>query len=727
VTRVKARGSRAKVGDADTELLTSKLRLLAVALVCAKLASVPVVIDPASDLPFIVPKVLVSHGLSYVLAGVLVALLVQFGRQLAWWSWLHMPVAAFLLTNVAATAVAENTTLALFGTHARMLGLGSIADGVLLYVAVVIVLRRRAEVVAVIGSVVAASIVILAYELVQVFGRDPFSWSFDGSISPFSTLGQPTTLAFYLTIVGLMAFALGVSVKELDRLSRTGLLVYAGVLMAGSVATGTRSALVGVATGAVVLGTALWLRQPTRRARVATGVGVVAASLAVAFAVVASPLGNRLTTTIQAGGPDQSDDVVARLDPSSVSRLALYGIAFDIVRERPILGYGPDNFIVGVPKFRPESAPPPIRQSVASSAHSWLAYVATSSGLIGLCAFVAIVVIAMALALQARSGPLAPVAGAALGAYVGTGLTTVTDVSTDALFWLSVGAIARLTGSAQEAPDQPHDRATRRGGRTRRQASLIPRATAIVAVGLGVALLIGTSRAAEASRLARASQDSRLVRAIPRAVDTAVRATHLDPNRSEYWQQLGLAYVGGSRWREASVAFERAVQLAPHDVRHVNDLIAVHLVLFSSGDPASRSKVAQLADQAVRVDPNNPGIQLTRATAMQATGNLPEALRSVERALALDPQSTNERLYATAAQIYLGTGRPADAVRVARQGRAILGVTQTHALGFELARALLANGQPREALTEIDLVLSLQPNYPAAERLRADITARLGS
>ena len=36
---------------------------------------------------------------------------------------------------------------------------------------------------------------------------------------------------------------------------------------------------------------------------------------------------------------------------------------------------------------------------------------------------------------------------------------------------------------------------------------------------------------------------------------------------------------------------------------------------------------------------------------MQVTGNLPEALRSVERALSLDPASSNPGLYLTAAQV----------------------------------------------------------------------------
>jgi O-antigen ligase/cytochrome c-type biogenesis protein CcmH/NrfG len=725
VKHVRARGTRGNALAASrVDVECSKLRLLGVALVCAKLALVPVVIDPSSDMPFIVPKVLISHGLSYVLAGVIAGLAVQFGRALFVRSWLHLPITGYLLANIAATVLAVDPVLALYGTHARMLGLGSIADGVLLYLAVVLLVRRRVEVVAVLVSVLMASAIVIAYELVQLAGKDPFIWSYDGSVSPFSTLGQPTTLAYYLTIVAVVALAIGASVPDLNRPLRVVLILYSGLLVVGAAATGTRSALVGVVVGGAVLGALLWMRQGTRRARVFTGLGLAAAGVALAVAVVASPIGARLTATVQAPNSGETDDLVARLDPSSIVRVALYSIAVEMVRDRPLLGYGPDNFVVGVPEHRPEGAPPQIRQSLASSAHSWLAYVATSSGVIGLIFFIAIVAGALALAWRVRAHPLVPTTAAAIAAYLATGLTTVTDVATDALFWLGIGVVAAITAPFLW-PEGQEGRMTRESKKARPRGSLVDHAIASVLVLVGAALLIGTTRAAEASRSARTSQDSRLVRAIPQAIEAGARATELDPGRAEYWHQFGLAYVGASRWRDAATSFERAVRLAPYDIRNINDLAAVHLILFNSGDGAARARIVELAEQAVRTDPNNPGAHLTRATVMHATGSIPEAVLSVERALALDAQSMNERLYATAARVYIDAGRVPDAVRIARQGRAVLGVTNTAALGFELARALFVVGQTREALAEIDLVLSIQPNYPAAERLRSEIRARL--
>src|SRR5258708_37034896 len=99
----------------SSDFLGSRLRLLGIALVCAKLALVPVIFDHDSDVPFSVIKALLSHALAYVLAGVLLRLVVRYGRTVLVSSWLHIPVLAFLLANIAPTVFAVDPLLALNG------------------------------------------------------------------------------------------------------------------------------------------------------------------------------------------------------------------------------------------------------------------------------------------------------------------------------------------------------------------------------------------------------------------------------------------------------------------------------------------------------------------------------------------------------------------------------------------------------------------------------------
>jgi len=708
------------IAEVAQDIVASRLRLLGVAVLCAKVSLVPVVFDYSADFPFPIAKALVSHGLSYLLAGILVGLFILFGRAFLRWSVSALPVLAFLAVSAAATVFAADVTLALFGTHGRMLGLGTIVDGVVLYFGVVLLVRTRADWVALAASLLAASLVVLAYELMQLAGRDPYHWSnINGALTPFSTIGQPTTLAHYLTVLAVGAFAAGLLFQGWRRALRVLLLLFSGLFLAGAVATGTRSAVIGIAAGALVLIASSWLRHPALRARTLIILTGACAAVALTVFVALTPIGPRLLVTVRAMiGRD-----VDQADPSAASRTALYGIALDMFKDRPILGYGPDNFTVGVPRYRPEFAPADIRQSLATSAHSWVADVATSSGLLGLLSYVAIAVVALALAVRGGGDrPVATVAAAMLSAYLGAGLTTVSDIATEPLFWLSVGAIAAVT-----APDRvsrnasPVSRSSRAPTKTPSASGLARTASALCAV-VGAALLISITSAWSGSRTANQADDARLIGQVPQAIDLATSATQSDPRRAEYWHGLGLAYVAGARWPEAVAALDRASTMAPYDVRYINDLIAA---VVSSGAPDIHSRAVQLAERGVRVDPNNPQAQLTRAQVMQLSGNLPEALRSVERALALDPQSTNLQLWVTATQVYLDSGRPADAVKIARQGLAIIDALEISVrsvpLRYELARALATAGQRQDALAEIDLILRIRPGYTPAQQLRSQL------
>jgi tetratricopeptide (TPR) repeat protein/O-antigen ligase len=709
----------------------SKLRLLGIGLVGAKVALVPLLFDYSLDWPFTVAKALLSHGLAFALAGVMAGLLIRFGRSFFVWSWLHLPVLAFLAANVAASLVATDAVLALYGTHARMLGLGTIADWVVLYFAVVLMVRTRDEAIAIITWGLGASLLVLGYELVQLLDRDPFRWSLDTAGDPFSMIGQPTSLGQYLTILALGSVALGIFAEQLWRPARFALLLCSGALLAGAVASNTRSVVLGMAAGSAVLVLLIWMGHPSRRARGLALVGAVAAAAALGALLFFTPLGAHLAASVEPPPPDDPNaDVLARLDRSGSGRLALYAIGFQILHERPLLGYGPDNFVVGVPKYRTDHEPTEIQLSLATSAHSWVGYVTTGSGLIGLSAFLAIVAVAIGLTIRSRLRSIPVAAAAMLAAFLGTGLTTVSDIGTDWLFWVSVAAIAGATVRPASPPAAPVGALARRRQAVRRKdrSAAVKEGVAILCTLTGVLLAVSAVSALDASRWARESQDSRLLGQIPQAIAFGLRATTSDPGRAEYWHILGLAYVGAARWVDASAAFDRASTLAPYDVRHVGDLARAQLFLANSGDASARTKAIELGDKAVRIDPNNPQSQMTRAVVMQVTGNLPEAVRSVERALSLDPQSTNDQLYVTAVQLFIGSGRAPDAVRVARQGVALLGqTTRSVVVRIELARALAGSGQPREALAELETVLAIQPNEPEALRLRTAIRAELGS
>jgi O-antigen ligase/tetratricopeptide (TPR) repeat protein len=692
-------------------------------VLCAKVALIPLVFDKSSDVPFVVPKAVLSHGLAYVLVAVLAGLIIRHGRAAIVWSPLHVPVLAFLVVNALATVFAADPMLALYGTHGRMLGLAWAADCVVLYFAIVLLIRTRADALALAISALGAASLVLGYEALQVAGRDPFEWSIDSTVRPFSTLGQATALAQYLTSLAIGALAAALVADRVRLPVRALVVAYAGLLLLGSAATGTRSALIGVAIGTAALVALVVLLHPSRRARALSVLGAASGTGVLAGLLLLTPFGARLAATLESPQGEADAALLDRLEPSAAGRVTLYEIGAQMVRERPILGYGPDNFTVGVPRYRPERAPVQIRESLATSAHSWVVQVAATTGVVGLLSFAAIIVTALIVALRGGYRPPALIGAAVMAAFLGTGLTTVNELGTDWLFWASVGLVTAAASSpmAPQSTEHPARAAKQQGIR---RASTVQRVAPFLL--LPVALVVAASgwTAVDASRAARASADARQVGSASEAIDLGLRATRWDAGRASYWDTLGLAYVSARRWQEAGAAFDRASRLAPYDVRYISDSVQVQLVLALAGDGVARARAVQLADQAVLIDPNNPGPHLTRAVAMQVAGNAPEALLSVERALALAPNSTNAALYVTAAQVLVGSGRPADAITVARQGLAALGPsTSSVAIRIELARALLAVGKAAEAVAELDTALSIQPNDAAAAQLRAEIQA----
>jgi tetratricopeptide (TPR) repeat protein len=488
--------------------------------------------------------------------------------------------------------------------------------------------------------------------------------------------------------------------------------------------TQTRSALLGIIAGAAVLVGLTWLRHPNRRARVASIAGALVATAALVVVLVFTPLGARVLSTVEISASAEGDQGAApRFEESTQVRLAFYQMAYEIVQERPALGYGPDNFVVGVPKYRTESEPQEVQQSLETSAHGWLSQVAATSGLAGLACFLGIVVVAVVTTVRAGFRPAAWLGIGMLAAFLGAGVTTVSQVGTEWLFWISVGTVGAATARPwpwQRIAEEPRSR--RPGAKAQNVfVQSVQSNAGYLLIGVAVLLALLTTNSLDASRSALASEQARLKPDVQQAIQLGVRSTSEDPRRAAYWDTLGLAYIGAQRPADAVSAFRRASDLAPYDYRFSGDLARAYLQLFQKGDTSSASRARDVAERVVQTDPNNPQAQLTRALVMQVTGDMPEALRSVERALALDPFSSNLDLFLTATQVYRASGRPTDAVAIGRRAVTAFSAVNTIAIRVEVARALVDLGQTTQAVAELDAVLAIRPNDPAALQLRAQI------
>ena len=133
----------------------------------------------------------------------------------------------------------------------------------------------------------------------------------NSAVRPFSTIGQTTNLAEYLTVVAVGAAAFGLFDSKLPRWLRIVALGYSGLALLGVLVTQTRSAFLGLVAGAAVLLVLTWVAYPNRRARVISSIAAVGVTAALGALLVLTPLGARLLTTVQftpAVGTDDAPD-----------------------------------------------------------------------------------------------------------------------------------------------------------------------------------------------------------------------------------------------------------------------------------------------------------------------------------------------------------------------------------------------------------------------------------
>ncbi|MEP6897691.1 MAG: sulfotransferase [Rhodanobacter sp.] len=119
---------------------------------------------------------------------------------------------------------------------------------------------------------------------------------------------------------------------------------------------------------------------------------------------------------------------------------------------------------------------------------------------------------------------------------------------------------------------------------------------------------------------------------IPRALEMLRKATIVRPDNAEYAVQLAKALTIGRRNRDAAVAADQALALAPRDPRQL-DMLGV--VYSQIGIYDSAVSTFRLASEAA---PRHAAYRYNLATALVAAGDLATAEVELERCISLDPR-----------------------------------------------------------------------------------------
>ncbi len=678
----------------------SGLRRAIVSLVALKIAGAVLVIDVTHTLlqAFDLPKSAWSLATSLLLVALLAPAFARFGSAILPRSAIHVGVAAVVLASGIATAFAEDRYIALFGTQGRYLGFVFTLDMLVLYVAIATAYRARRDWAILFGAIIVGGIAAGAYGLVQYAGLDPYTWSDDPRLRPFSTLGNPTIFGHLLSV----AFAVGVGAflaqpKQRVVSSLGASLAIASLILSGIVAT--RGSALGL-TSVVVLAIPVVIRAhglssgAVRRAALGLGAVAVALILIYAFTLLGARVRTSFAFSPQEGFSPTADRVRVW---QSVSQAAL---------DRPIFGWGPDSVAVLWPRYRkPDDAFIFANSTVTTdSAHDWFLQTAVSTGLVGLVASVTMVALTAGLLFfrdLRRVPEIAIPALLGLAAYVAQGLVSVGSVGVDWVPWVAAGVAAALSRSSGSDPISPRVVPS--------PVAALFLVAAVAAIAQEAPEIIANSQVRSARRLTDLGRPADgLI-----AADAAVRS---DPGRADHWNELGRARFAGGAAGAGVEAFAVASSKAPWDPVYLSNLaIAQSAIATSSKRESDRSLAMSTAARAVEASTNYAPAHATRAEIALSFGQNDVALSEAITGLSLTPRAT-PGLPDVCVSAAAGLPDPNEGRRMLENA---IASRETAGLRTALAALALKMGDREGARDNATRALQLDPTDPRARAILA--------
>lgn len=495
----------------------------------------------------------------------------------------------------------------------------------------------------VVGAATVTTGLIGAWAVAEAFGwhavrLDTTSNRLVGPFGSAAYLGAATAL--------LVPLSLGVALDPgWTRWPRIGAATAAAAGTVALVGSGTRGAWIGLAVGAgfLLVRHRAWIAGRRRIATAAAGAIAVAAVIGLA---VATGVGGR------AG---------AAFDPESGGgrgRLDEWRVALRVVAHHPLLGAGPEGYRIDFSQgvdaaYEAKHG----RSPLPDRAHDSLLDVATTTGLPGLAAYLAVLATAGLLvirALRSDRGWLIGVA-AGLAAYATQQLFLFPVAELEPAFWLLTGlAVAQVTAPGEQ------------------RVLRCPRPAALLAGALALAALVAGGLDVAADRQAKAALAALDRGEIGQARTQARRAVDLRPDALRYHlvearadeaggdlTGLGRALddlAGAARWspRDPIVAGERARLLLER--------------ASASGEPEDADTARDVLERLTKADPHNAELQLRLGVAAALTGNDAEAERAWLAAERLDPHSPAALV--NLATAYARAGRWTEAESAARRALA---------------------------------------------------------
>lgn len=346
---------------------------------------VPLVVIPASFIfPFIVPKILIFRSLVLIMLGCYGLLLyINWQEYKPKFTALNIALALFLFSFAVSTFAGADPYHSFWDNHERMLGLFTITHYVLYYFIGTAVFKNWKDWRLLMQIFLGAGSIVMLFAVMQI-GNPNFLLN-QGSNRTASTLGNSIYVSGYGLF--LMFTSALLFFREKSRNWKIAYCLSASAGLVGLIFGGSRGALLGLLAGIgiAVLGYILVLKEYPRTRLALGGIILFVVLLGgVLFAnrqsslVMSIPAFGRILNTTSAElfeGP----------------RMIAWTIAYESWKERPVFGWGPNNFFYAFNKYyNPRSLEFGYGETWFDNAHNIIMNTLTVQGLFGLLIYLSI-------------------------------------------------------------------------------------------------------------------------------------------------------------------------------------------------------------------------------------------------------------------------------------------------------------------------------------------------
>ncbi len=354
----------------------------------------------------------IPGGLAYTIPSHIIQGKASYMNQLLY------PILAILASTVISTAFAVNPYMSFAGTYKRYGGLVSTVVYMVLFFAVVEFVNRD-RIKMFINVIILTACVSAVYGVLQYFGIDPYNWTtnfgFGQGIRYASTFGHPMFFGAYMAMT-LSLVLYGILQGNKWMYPVAGLLMYAMFL------SKTRAAFVGMIVALIYF----FVLYRHRISYKVIGL-ILAVIIGLSIVMPGSPI-KRFGQDLKGWKPRAS----------IAERIRVGMTTLDIIRDYPLFGVGLDCLGTKYATYY-EIRYKEVCKGNSSRAHNAVLNILVEQGVLGLLAWLYIIVIYFREVLANREDPLVVALSSGVVAYTIQNLFSFGGVGITPLFWMLMG------------------------------------------------------------------------------------------------------------------------------------------------------------------------------------------------------------------------------------------------------------------------------------------------